>query len=600
MNDYLQINVTQKADTRFQDGGLPYVVGASCFQVLRATRNQEKFPATKGYTYNHAPMLSYFNGHFLLEYLSSPVSEHQTPSEVFLTHSPDGRHWETPQVIFPAIEVATNFYCGPKKELLTKASAPCVVHHRMGFYTAKNGKQLVLTFYGLSPDGHLAPNNGYGVGRCVREVYADFSLGPVYFLRYNPGSNYNASNTKNFPFYTTAGDKEFVVACKELLANKIVREQWREEEALAEDFFRLSGGKALSYYTLPTGRVMGVFKDALASYTDDQGSTWAPLAKQTTLETATGKVWGQKTPNDAFILVYNPSPDGAHRWPLALTRSLDGTNFGPLAAIVPEISPCRYQGKLKNLGAQYIRGISEANAQPDDAIWLTYSINKEDIWVCRLPRQLEFAATKPVVDHLQKMSLTSVLNCWNLYCPQWGQLEVSEEAGLRISEEDPYDRSRATRMIVPSQKMQLTCQLKVAAGLLNPASLTVEDDRGQKVLRILFYREGTKTKVTLNNIGFNHVLGSYLVTELLNLAITADCQKNVMTVLVNDAPLFKTSTGASVTKMCRVVFATKDEVTRQTLRDNGKLGNLGDLPHADEQISSSTLQIFSFSAESLD
>ena len=90
-------------------------------------------------------------------------------------------------MVFPSIEVPTAPYTGPGKEQLGETT-PAICHQRMGFYVTKSGKLLVSAFYGISPNIHIAPNNGYGVGRVVREVYPDLSLSPIYFIRYNaPG-----------------------------------------------------------------------------------------------------------------------------------------------------------------------------------------------------------------------------------------------------------------------------------------------------------------------------------------------------------------------------------------------------------------------------
>ena len=62
----------KKADIRFQDGGLPHVIGVCNYQVVRASRDREYAPEGRGFTYNHAPMLAYWQGYFLYEYLAGP------------------------------------------------------------------------------------------------------------------------------------------------------------------------------------------------------------------------------------------------------------------------------------------------------------------------------------------------------------------------------------------------------------------------------------------------------------------------------------------------------------------------------------------------
>ncbi len=51
-----------------------------------------------------------------------------------------------------------------------------------------------------------------------------------------------------------------------------------------------------------------------------------------------------------------------------------------------EVSPMRYGGNYKSAGPQYVRGILEGNGTPPDGkLWVSYSVNKEDIWVASVP-----------------------------------------------------------------------------------------------------------------------------------------------------------------------------------------------------------------------
>ena len=63
-------------DMNKQDGGLPHMAGVYTYQVRRSCR------ADGDYTYNHAPMLTGFNGRLLLSYISGKKDEHGAPDEV--------------------------------------------------------------------------------------------------------------------------------------------------------------------------------------------------------------------------------------------------------------------------------------------------------------------------------------------------------------------------------------------------------------------------------------------------------------------------------------------------------------------------------------
>src|SRR5688572_21490469 len=142
------------ADTR-ADGGLRPVVGVHNIQVYRANRTASEHADGLTDTYLHQPMLAWWNGRFYLEYLSGPRSEHEAPCSTSLTTSVDGLSWEKPRIVFPAFALPDG--------------TQTVMHQRMGFFTAPDGRLLVLGFHGKAP----SPNDGTGIGRVVREVKRD-------------------------------------------------------------------------------------------------------------------------------------------------------------------------------------------------------------------------------------------------------------------------------------------------------------------------------------------------------------------------------------------------------------------------------------------
>lgn len=589
----IRCHITKKADLRFHDGALPHVKGACCYQTMRAAKDLALSPEGQGFSYNHAAMLTYFHGTFLYEYLAGPKGEHEAPSAVFLLKSRDGIHWDKPVEAFPSIEVKTAPYQGPKKEWLKEETAPAIVHHRMGFFTSSEKRLLMMTFYGLSPDFHTAPNNGWGVGRAVREIYPDLTMSPIYFLRYNQPGGYNRDNVDNFPYYEESGDGGFVEACRELLADRLVTQQWWEEECLDKEFFTRPDGKALSYYTLPDGRVMGVFKNGLTSVTADGGEHWSPIRKSPSLETSTGKVWGQKTRDGKYILAYNPSPDGAHRWPLAVTISDNGEDFGELAAIVPEISPCRYEGGLKNLGAQYMRGITEANEQPEDeAMWLAYSVNKEDMWISRVPvpviseegEDVEEDFTCEAAFREEGVVRETFRDRWNLYVPAWNQAELCEnggKTGLCLTDRDPYDRTRAMRLFRPGSLVKIETAILVDCVGKDRACAAVQSRDGQNLATVLINPDGD---LYFHNGGYDTLLFSDILGKEVTLSMTVDCVKNLVELSAacgGEQKSVKAGMAASVFQADRILFATKYQLPWQGLEHNGKLGNIGNLPEAD-------------------
>src|SRR5581483_4182026 len=375
----------EKADTRYHDGRLRPVVGVQNYQVTRANRTHPERAEGVGWTYNHAPMLAYWEGRFYLEYLSNPVDEEIPPGQTLLVTSRDGIHWEPPQILFPVYTLPDG--------------STAIMHQRMGFYVAPNHRLLALGFVGLFPK----PWDGTGVGRIVREVYTDGRFGPIYFIRYNSHHGWNEKNT-HYPLYTASKDAGFVDACNALLADKLMTMQWWEEDRSTDGFYTVSGYEAPSFYHRKDGKVVGLWKWAHGALSEDEGKSWSPDVKLPTLIMDGAKVWGQRTKDGRYALVYNPNPLSDYRWPLGIVTSDDGILFDHLALVHGEVPPRRFRGRWKDFGPQYVRGMEAGNGDPPgDAMWVCYSVNKEDMWVSRIPVPVRTRVESPVHDTFDAM-----------------------------------------------------------------------------------------------------------------------------------------------------------------------------------------------------
>jgi hypothetical protein len=225
-------------------------------------------------------MLAYWNNRFWIQYLSGPVHENKGHGQTLVLSSADGVTWDKPVVAFPP-------YRRPNGSL-------AMPHQRMGWFVAPNGKLLTIGFWGIP--NH--PNDGTGIGRVVREVKRDGSLGPIHFLRYNRHNGYDEKNT-NYPLFSESKDAGFKEACEALLANKLVALQMWEEDRAKDGFYPDMGDgvfKALSFYHRPDGAVVGLWKNAMAALSKDDGKTWSKPVEVESLVMAQAKVWGQKTP----------------------------------------------------------------------------------------------------------------------------------------------------------------------------------------------------------------------------------------------------------------------------------------------------------------
>jgi hypothetical protein len=558
----------EQADTT-HDGGLRWAVGVKSWQALRANRSHPELADGFGWTYNHAPMLAYWRDRFWIEYLSAPVHENRGPMHTLLMSSTNGIQWDKPRVVFP--------------EYKTADGTLFQVHQRMGFYVAPNGQLLVLGFYG--PE--RKPNEGSGIGRTVREVHPDGTLGPIYFIRYCRQHGWNESNTA-YPFYTASPDEGFKRACETLLANKLMTLQWWEEDRAKDGFYPDLGAqvlKALSFYHRKDGAAVALWKNSWTALSTNNGLTWSQPAQEPSLVMASAKVWGQRTPDDRYTLVYNPTRDNRHRWPLALVTGDDGETFDQMLTVVGEVPPRRYNGLDKAFGPQYVRGIVEGNGKPPgNAFWITWSMNKDDIWISRVPVPVSATVTGPVHDDFNTGAIEDLP--WNLYSPLWASVRLADfpsatNRSLELRDREPAEYARAVR-IFPESK-QATVRFKVLAKQNDHGRLEIEllDRHGYRPPVVLVFDSQRRLLAKDGNQSEIVTLTRYLPNRWYDIALRFDQAKGVFDVTVDGQRLLADAEFLDpVNPLERISLRTGEFRASPTTRDPKSPGE--DLPGADE------------------
>jgi len=467
------------ANTDYHDGKIRPAVGTKNYQIMRANRTYPYLAEGLGWTYNHAPNLAYWNDHFVVHYLSNPMGEHKTPGVTLIATSENGINWETPRVVFPVYTLVDN--TDRKMKITTD-----FMHQRMGFYVAPNGRLLAMGFYG--------ENDGDGIGRVVREIYEDFSFGPVYFIRVND----NWEGEVHFPLYHESDDRDFVEACESFMADKIRRIQWWEENFKAADadtfYMPHDMEKAFNFYTISDSLTIGLFKHRRMTYTLDGGETWAKPFKTPSLLHGGAKIWGKKLDNGQFAIVYNPTGN-SDRHPLSVAVSDDGINFDNLAVVHGEVPVKRFWGWEKRPGPQYVRGIVEGNGNPpDDDLWVVYSVNKEDLWISRIPVPITRTVEGPVKDEFSSMQTGGVVDNWNIYSPKWCPVKIvnfpdEQNKSLMLKDFDLYDYAKATRVFGQAPQQQLSFEVFIESNTEN-FYVDITNDKGIRLIQTVIDIDG--------------------------------------------------------------------------------------------------------------
>jgi len=488
----------QQTDPNYHHGGLRHVVGVHRYQTFRANREHPpEIGSRTGWTYNHQPYLCYWNDQFWFQYLSNQYTEHLTPARTLLMTSPNGRDWASPEIIFPEYALPEIKYEDTERgnKYVLPEGTIAVMHQRMGFYITSDDRLLTLAFYSYCPTSRIGPNKGHGLGRVVREIYKDGTLGPIYFIRYNEHAGWNESNTR-FSFYKKSADTGFVNACDELLADKLVTLQWWEEDQAKDGFYTIKPveyePKAFNYFRRPDKIIVGIWKHQLTALSADDGKTWTDFVLNKSLMTCGAKTWGQRTEDGKYALIYNHSATRRNRWPLAVMTSEDGHEFDNLLCLHGEVPPMRHYGWAKNQGPQYIRGIFAGNGNPPgNHMWNVYSVNKEDMWISRTHLPISGVVKDHVNQDFEDLDSEADLGFWNLYVPQWAPVNIVTEPGrknqvLQLVDEEPYDYACVERHFPPSGKATVEFSVFVKKQGKDILEFELHNQKDQRALRLRF------------------------------------------------------------------------------------------------------------------
>lgn len=571
--------VSEGIDLDVHDGRLRPAIGVENLQVMRANRTRPEMADRYGWTYHHAPMLAYWNSKFYLEYLSNPFGEHLPPGHTLVATSSDGRNWDTPKEAFPIYLLRPGPISGNE-------SGMAMMHQRMGFYVAPNGRLLVLGFYGHAP----SPWGATGIGRVVREANRDGSYGPVYFLRYNSLAGRNEDNTAVFPFYRRSNDQGFLNACDALLADKLMTMQWREEDRSTDGFYTAPGRvlQAPSVYHRKDGIAVALWKASWAALSSDEGKSWTTPVRVPSIVTDGAKTWGQRTDDGRYAIVYNPANFGSHRWPLAVVTGDDGMVFENMLLINGDVPPRRYFGRAKDFGLQYVRGISEGNGDPPgNDLWITYSSNKEDIWVSRIPTPIRHKVEGTVADTFDKLDVGGAVPNWNINNPRWARTAVvafpsAEDKSLQLEDRDPYDYAKAVRVFSEAKSVRVAFKVFARQSTNGRLEIEVLDHAGHRPVRIVFGGDGLLQAAN----GSSPVAASlYEAGSWYRVEITINAAEGKYNLSLNGKRIVRLASfaepAASVERLSFRTGAYRTDPTRQTDRYAG-----ADLPNPDEPVTS--------------
>lgn len=522
-------------DPNAPDGHLMYNPGVQNIEISRSNRKPSAFfDGQPGWTYQHHIGLACWKGRFYAVWDMTPRDEDVPPEHLVYSTSSDGFHWSEPKDLYPpntAWNLRFYFYHASNDRLLVFAAGPAKVE-RM-----KEDMKHTLLVREIGPDGHL------------EEIYTLI----------NPGPNCP-------PPFEQSQDVGFVAACREAYNNRPLLQQqdygnllgdrrmkWNDAKSWPNGKMGGSFGKAFCFYHRKDGTLVGICKMGWVTLSKDGGDTWSLPVTAKGLVTGMAKVWAQQTPDGRYAMIYNPQRE--ERYPLAITTSDDGITFRNMRVIHGEEPPQRYAGNDKNLGAQYVRGVAEwggdAPSLDTNSIWVIYSMNKEDIWVSRIPVPIQAAVTEPVDDTFDQDPVGPRVPGWNTYSPLWSPVSIAGEGSnhyLEMDDREPVDYARAIRVFPISKAVDVS--FKVAAQQADRGRLEIEllGGQDQRPVRIVLNEEGKiqavdgrqAAMVSASAIRHENApefkpvdLGSYQAGAWKRVAIHADCASGTYSLAVD-------------------------------------------------------------------
>jgi hypothetical protein len=491
------------------DGGVRYNPSVQNIQVYRGTRKRSSEFRTLdahpvGYTYNHHPDIACWKGKFYVAWGMGLKDEDIPPSQVMYATSSDGFNWSAPRNLFPPeMGWSLRFY----------------------FYLASNGRMLVFASGPYHVDTRVSEKDKSTL--LVRELISEDRLGDVYTL-VNPGPGYP-------PAYTQSSDVQFLAACHEVLNHRLVLEQqdygvflgdrrmkwhfarnWPGGKVQGNDDY-WTFGKAQCFFHRSDGALIGLSKLGFVTESRDDGATWSLPVVAKGLDVAGAKEWGQKTPDGRYVMVYPPAK--GTRYPMVLTTSDDGITFGNMRLVHGDVPPQRYEGKWKDMGPQYLRGVAEwAGDSPTldpSAIWVAYSVNKEDIWVSRIPVPVISEDREPLRDTFERATPGLRVPGWNTYSPAWAPVRIArardgQNQFMEFTDREPVDYARAVRTF-PAMRVG-SVSFRVAAEQTHGGRLEIDllDEQNTRPVRLVLDEQG---RLRANRGAELTDLGSYVTGD---------------------------------------------------------------------------------------
>ena len=332
--------------------GLSRLPGAETVSVFRP----------EGERYINNVVLSHFRGEFYCMWQESARDEDTPDSFVALSRSRDGKHWSVPE---PLALPTDSTFASPGGWIQRGDSLCAVLNLICSPERARGG----TAWYVATKDGH-----------CWSRPE------PLRMADGTPMDGILEQDPMLLPCGRTVGAAHFRPGTQ-------VGPVWTDDPSGLRGWqrggFPAGDGKPLepSQYRTRKGGLVMLFRDQNSSFrklysvSDDGGRNWSAPAL-TNIPDSRSKQCAGTLPDGRTFWVGNPTGSKSRRI-LALAVADDGYTFDRawVLASANDLPRQRFTGKYKTLGYSY----PKAYVQPDGTLWISFSVNKEEAALIRIP-----------------------------------------------------------------------------------------------------------------------------------------------------------------------------------------------------------------------
>ena len=331
-------------------------------------------------TYNHAAVIDYHDGFFLVTWKNSPRDEEQAGQRVLFATSDDGLQWSSTDgtnVLFPNVSTTAS-----PAHLFAEPSL--VVEGRR--YAAASFKQ-----YSIFPP----PDESFML---LRRVYPDKTLGHVFWASEAPPEQYRRGAADKGVRDMLEMDTETQMDAGRLRDRSYLpcghAESLKCEAVLGEG---LPAHESAHWHVPGEETEVAMFRHTPLQWMHrgSPDAAWSDLS-DTNFPSVASNINAGVLPSGDIYMLNNACPWSPamepHRDPLVVSVSQDGFSFtsawGLTTCKNEHLGRCspKYKGLHKDQGPSYPQGVTvSGKGEGLDGLYVAFTNNKEDVWVVKVP-----------------------------------------------------------------------------------------------------------------------------------------------------------------------------------------------------------------------